>query len=158
MLNNFLGEERLKVFELSNSVTMTHVEEPKYNSRWWIMHITYFGNGNYFPDIITQLGLHIICGRSFQRSVLSHLLISRDIHGYKVFSEYILRNFWGVLLYLHKNQVQMWYLKGKEGKIRQISRFRSQESVLWNSFSSPNTFILQHLNPLEAKESHEIGM
>lgn len=104
LLNNFLGEERLKVFELSNSVTMTHVEEPNYNSRWWIMHITYFGNGNYFPDIITQLGLHIICGRSFQRGVLSHLLISRDIHGYKVFSEYVLRNFWGVLLYLHKTR------------------------------------------------------
>jgi hypothetical protein len=59
----------------------------------------------------------------------------------------ILRNCFGVLLYLYKNQVQMWYLKGKEGKIRQISRSRSPESVLWNSFSSQHFHFAKFWTP-----------
>jgi hypothetical protein len=62
----------------------------------------------------------------------------------------ILRNFLGVLLYLHKNQVQMWYLKGKEGKIRQLSRSRSHDSVLWNSFSAQH-FHFATFEPLGGK-------
>jgi hypothetical protein len=79
------------------------------------MHIIYFGNGNYFPDIITQLGLHIICGRSFQRRVLSHLLISSDIHGCKVFSKNTWEFFWSPFISAQKPGPDVIF-KGKRGK------------------------------------------